>query len=429
MDFEKFCMMFTVKEPFYGIFLSSMVKRPDKSCPTLGVGATGKLFELVYNPDFVASVTEAELMELLKHETLHVAFNTFSIFEDYPEEPSLKFLQNIASDMEINCYIDSDALERLDPALPSIYGWEPQLGSREYYRRLVERKLQNPNDDDNGNKEPSGKSQQGQDEFSQKSDFPYPDTSNQNGLPEQWKKELHTLDTHRYWPSEKGMTKDERDMITDMAEALLVYAAEEAAKSEGDIPGILKIRVEEIKNRKKAKPATDWKRYVRRYVGREFSEMTKRSHKRPSKRFEEAPGKRKLRQGHFLIAVDTSGSVSVPEYLEFFRQLRTIYAQASFHVVECDAKIQYEYDYKLHPNMTLHGCGGTSFQPVIDKYIKERKKYDALIYFTDGCTDVPKNTPSETLWVISSQGEYEPKKFKVNGASVVFIPKEKENKK
>lgn len=422
-------MMFTVKEPFYGILLSSMVKKPDRTCPTLGVGTTGKLFELVYNPDFVASVTEAELMELLKHETLHVAFNTFSIFEDYPEDPSLRFLRNIASDMEINCYIDSKAIARLGPALPSIYGWEPQLGSREYYRRLVEKKLQNPDEnDDSDNSKESNTPQQGQDEFSSKPDFTYPDTVHSDRVSETWKKELHTLDTHEYWPSEKNMTKDELDMITDMAETLLVYAAEETEKSRGTIPGCLKIRLQEIKDRKKAKPVTDWKQYVRRYVGREFSESTKRSYKRLSKRFEGSPGKRKIRQGHFLVAIDTSGSVSIPEYLEFFRQLRTVYTQASFHVVECDAKIQYEYDYKREPNLTLHGCGGTDFQPVIDKFIAERKKYDALIYFTDGESDIPKNTPAETLWVISSKGDHDTKKYKVNGASAVFIPQQNEKK-
>lgn len=124
------------------------------------------------------------------------------------------------------------------------------------------------------------------------------------------------------------------------------------------------------------------------------------------------------------MAIDTSGSVSMPEYREFFGQIRTLTASADFHVVECDARIAHEYDYHGHPNETLHGGGGTDFQPVIDLFIRDRKKYDALVYFTDGHCDIPKNTPKDTLWVVSSQGDQSDRgKYRVNGASVTFIPK------
>ena len=35
--------------------------------------------------------------------------------------------------------------------------------------------------------------------------------------------------------------------------------------------------------------------------------------------------------------------------------------------------------------------------------------------------DIPKDTPKETLWVISSRGDHDRKKYTVNGASSVFI--------
>jgi len=71
----------------------------------------------------------------------------------------------------------------------------------------------------------------------------------------------------------------------------------------------------------------------------------------------------------------------------------------------------------------LHGGGGTSFQPPIDLFLKDRRKYDALVYFTDGEASIPSNTPKDTLWVISSKGDKDRAKYRVNGASVVFIPK------
>ena len=114
----------------------------------------------------------------------------------------------------------------------------------------------------------------------------------------------------------------------------------------------------------------------------------------------------------------------MPEYHEFFGQIKTMTKDATFHVVECDARIQYEYDYNNYKeNDVLHGGGGTSFQPVIDKYLEEKRKYDALVYFTDGEATIPSNTPKDTLWVISSKGVHDRDKYRVNGASSVFIPK------
>lgn len=56
-------------------------------------------------------------------------------------------------------------------------------------------------------------------------------------------------------------------------------------------------------------------------------------------------------------------------------------------------------------------------------YNENRRKYDAIIYFTDGYAPVPEITPKDTLWVISSAGNKEQRKeFMRNGASVVFIP-------
>lgn len=227
------------------------------------------------------------------------------------------------------------------------------------------------------------------------------------------------FDNHEDWPS-----GDDSDTAVQIVEDMLIQAAEEVEKNgHGTIPNELRSKVADIRNRRKPKPVADWKRYVRRYLGNEFSEFIRKSRKRESRRFPDMQGNRHRRKSHILVAVDTSGSVSIPEYIEFFGQIRTLTSVASFQVVECDAAIQNTYEFRNKPNMEFHGGGGTSFQPVIDYYIANRKKFDALIYFTDGECWVPDNTPSDTLWVISSQGDSsDKKKFQVNGAKVVFIP-------
>lgn len=229
---------------------------------------------------------------------------------------------------------------------------------------------------------------------------------------------IQNMDDHSKWPEESD---NDMEQVRQMIDDLLVMAADEVEKSSGSVPSELKQKITDIR-KKRPRPVTDWKRYFRRYIGNEFSEVIRKSKKRESRRFPDAAGNRHRRKSHILVAIDTSGSISMPEYQEFFGQIRTLTDTASFHVVECDAAIQHEYDFKGKPNDVVHGGGGTRFEPVIDMFIENRRKYDALVYFTDGFSNIPSNTPKETLWVISSSGDKNASKYKVNGASVVFIP-------
>ena len=470
MDFEKVCMMFTMQEPFYGILLSSMSRQPvpESICKTMAVGRSGNVFKLIYNKNFVDSLDIDTLLLALKHEVLHVAFNHFSIFETEPENQQEQEIRNYAADLEVNCYIDAKRMKGITPITVDAFGFPAKQGTRQYYRMLMDmaNKMQNQlqqqkanaknpqqpcnggqggqdeqdeqqqgQNQGNNNEETnnvSGNSNQGQD--NQSND----DTSTKNNqggngqgrtynkIPQEFIEEIElrgeSFDDHSQWPEE--MSDDEKTLLEQQVEDMLAFAADEIEKGHGTIPGEMVGKINLIRNKKKPKPVADWKRFVRRYLGNEFSEFIRKSKKRDSRRFPDAAGNRHRRKSHILVAIDTSGSVSMPEYQEFFSQISTLTSVATFRVVECDAVIQHEYDFRGKPNMTLHGGGGTSFEPVIDKYIKEQKNYDALIYFTDGYAYIPANTPKDTLWVVSSQGDQQNrKKYQVNGASVAFIPK------
>ena len=216
-------------------------------------------------------------------------------------------------------------------------------------------------------------------------------------------------------------TPAEQEYTRNLVESLIQLAAEEVEKNRGTIPGEMLQKIEKI--RQKPRPVTDWKRYFRRYLGNEFTDLIRKSKKRESKRFPDAAGNRHQRKSYILVAVDTSGSICMPEYKEFFGQIKTLSETASFHVVECDSTIQHEYEFTGLIPETVHGDGGTDFQPVITLFNNNRRKYDALVYFTDGYSDIPNDTPKETLWVISSDGNHDRQRYRKNGASVVFIPK------
>ena len=466
MDFEKHCMMFAMQQPFYGVLLSAMHRAPVESGPikTLGVCRSGNVFKLLYNPRFVESLPTDTVQMLILHEVLHLAMQHFSVWDEPTVDPHERELRNIAADLEVNGYLDRSKLdEKAKGIFAEDFGWKNHLGARQYLRLLKEReekareearqrqqqkRMQDQREEPDNNA-PAGEEspQEGQSEETEESPS---DGSSGNGSPSQEGSPDHDnsspqetdpgegsasdndplglgsmagFDDHSMWPDEGESSSATLQEITQSIDSLLDFAAEQVEKGHGSIPGERKGRID--RSRRKPRPATDWKRHLRRYLGNELSDTTRRTRKRLSRRYPDAPGKRHDRKSHVLVAIDTSGSVSMPEYREFFGQIASLSRHASFHVIECDARIQHEYDFAGQIPEVLHGGGGTDFQPVVDYFNRNRRKYDSLIYFTDGYSEIPDDTPRETLWVISSRGNHDRRRYKVNGASVVIIPKQK----
>ena len=452
MDFEKICTIFSMQEPYYGILLSAMDRYPTKEVDTMGVRRSGNVFRLGYNPDYIADKDLPTLMAMLKHECIHLAFNVFSMFDTEPSCAAEQKLRNIAADMEANSYIDFSNVSKWIPILAGDFGWDNCLGTIEYYNRLLQmnpyrqpqpqkgnaNQPQQPcNGGQGGDGNPSSsKSKNNQANSSSQGSQKQQKNGNQNQeqaqgnnqnsqqnelqLSDRMQEEADkSFDDHSMWP--KNMTKEQMEDMNQAIDDLCVFAADEVEKSCGNLPGEMVGRIKLIRDKKKPKPVTDWKKHFRRYIGNEFSDQIKKSRKRESMRFPDAAGNRHKRKSHILVAIDTSGSVSMPEYREFFGQLKTM-KDVTFHVVECDAAIQYEYEFDGRIRETLHGGGGTSFEPPIRMYLDNRRKYEGIVYFTDGECSVPNFTPKETLWVISSKGSKDRKKFSKNGAKVLFIP-------
>lgn len=121
----------------------------------------------------------------------------------------------------------------------------------------------------------------------------------------------------------------------------------------------------------------------------------------------------------FVIAIDTSGSVSgelVQKFIEktynIFKQTENFFTKINLHIIQCDAQIQEaakitsQEDFDRYiANMKLKGFGGTDFRPVFDYVedmirMKEFTNLKGLIYFTDGYGTFPgKKPPYETAFV------------------------------
>lgn len=402
-----------LKEPYYGFFLIMLNKVWRSNLPTAGVSKHNINYQLAINEEFWNSLSDMHKMGLLKHELLHIAFGHLTSFSSF----SNKKLANVAMDMEINQYIDrswlpgtdltSDEFNQLKEAvkaelkeatengatreeLKAIANKLPprgvmledyadlkldkKAGCRYYYDQLLRLQDEKDKNGTTGN--------QAMDDLL--------DSIEQGDIPD-----------HSTWEEFDGMTDAEKKLIEKQVQKILQDAKEQTVKKRGNVPGEIEglIVVEEI-----TKPKFDWRGYIRRFTGVSTKVFTKKIRRKENRRYEDNPGlKIKMRQ-HMLLAIDTSGSVSDTELKEFMNEIHHIYKQGvDITVIQCDASIRSIEPYKGKNEIKVFGRGGTEFDPVLDYYNANLKKYTSLVYFTDGECYTSVKPKSKVLWVLSEQ--------------------------
>lgn len=402
-----------LKEPYYGFFLIMLNKVWRSNLPTAGVSKHNINYQLAINEEFWNSLTDMHKMGLLKHELLHIAFGHLTSFSSF----SNKKLANVAMDMEINQYIDrswlpgtdltSDEFNQLKEAvkaelkeatengatreeLKAIANKLPprgvmledyadlkldkKAGCRYYYDQLLRLQDEKDKNGTTGN--------QAMDDLL--------DSIEQGDVPD-----------HSTWEEFDDMTDAEKKLIEKQVQKILQDAKEQTVKKRGNVPGEIEglIVVEEI-----TKPKFDWRGYIRRFTGVSTKVFTKKIRRKENRRYEDNPGlKIKMRQ-HMLLAIDTSGSVSDTELKEFMNEIHHIYKQGvDITVIQCDTSIRSIEPYKGKNEIKVFGRGGTEFDPVLDYYNANLKKYTSLVYFTDGECYTSVKPKSKVLWVLSER--------------------------
>ena len=358
-----------LEEPFYGLFLVGLNKTFRKDIPTAGVSKHGIGVQLAVNPDFFDNLSLEHRVGLVKHEILHISFGHLIMRDIYSD----KKLFNIAADLEINQYIDSSYLPEGGITMDSF----PELklpakaGTKVYYDLLSEAK-------DDGTS-PSLDSMLNDTE----GDSPY--------------------DAHPTWDEFDELSEADKKLIEKQVEHQLKEVAEQTEKRQGNIPGELGELISRLRHVEPAK--FDWKAYLRRFVGNSSVVYTKKLRRKYNKRYIANPGLKIKFKNHILVGVDTSGSVSSGELVEFMNEINHMHKTGhKITVAQCDTRLNSVEDFNPKKDWNIKGRGGTSFQPVVDHY-NEYGRYTALIYLTDGEAYNPDNCPKNTLWVLSSRSQ------------------------
>jgi predicted metal-dependent peptidase len=384
-----------------------------KRVPTAGVSKNGINYQLAINPEFWEELNEEQRLGILKHELLHIAFGHLTTYFKFSD----KRMANVAMDMEINQYIEKSWLpggeyskEEFDEIKEKVteevkaaieaelspeeileiskkcpgrgifiedyadLNLELKAGCRYYYDKLKELKDEKDKNGTCGN--------ESMDELL--------DNIESANVPD-----------HSTWEEFDNLTEAEQKLIEKQLQKVLSDAKEQTVKKRGTVPGEIEgvIIIEQIEAAK-----FDWRGYIRRFTGVSTKVFTKKIRRKENRRFSDNPGLKIKMKLHMLLAIDTSGSVSDTELKEFMNEIHHIYkAGVDITIIQCDTKIGSIKPYTGKLELEVQGRGGTEFDPVLDYYNENQKKYTSLVYFTDGECNTSVKPKGNVLWVLSER--------------------------
>ena len=341
--------------PLYGTVFFSVNKRQSELIPTMAVAPIRKVdIALMYNPDFVMSLTKQELIAVLKHEALHLLLHHLERVGRFSYNMRVF---NIAADLAINTHIENLPEGAL---YPKDFGFENDKSADYYYAKLKKRA------EDNG----------------KTMDEEYGDTS--------------PLDDHSNWG------EFDKDIIEEKVRAIAERSIKEQEKKGwGSISGNL---VSEIISANK--PKLNWKKEVRYFVNKLIAIGRVSTRMRDNKRTRELypflnPGSKRRYTSKLLIAFDTSGSVSDSQLKMFLDEVNGMLDHVIVDTVTFDTKVygKPKSFNKKSKKMEVIGRGGTDFNPPIS--LADELKYDGIIMFTDGYAPIPPKPKCRVMWCLT----------------------------
>jgi predicted metal-dependent peptidase len=371
-------------EPFFAALSRKIEKKVDRSIPTAGV-YVNKLngqFEMIYNPEFLASLPEHQIKGVLKHEFYHLIFE--HVTNRKPDGVPHK-TWNIAADLAINSHLQGELPELA--CMPGVGPFEalPLGESAEWY-------LKNITDDQ---VDQCGEGDEGQ-----------------PGEPGEGEPGTGQIGSHEGWDDE-GQSPEEdaaNQMAKERLKQAMKEAAQEASKSPngwGSIGGDLK---KEIIKRLETK--VDWRKVLRYFIKTSQRANKSSTVRRINRRYAYIhPGKKVKRQAKIAIAIDQSGSVSDDMLENFFGELNKLSKLAAFTVIPFDTsvndKLVYEWKKGKSHSAERVMCGGTCFNAPTE-YVNKRGDFDGVIILTDMEAPAPVACRAQRMWMTDAAGASRP---------------------
>ena len=157
-----------------------------------------------------------------------------------------------------------------------------------------------------------------------------------------------------------------------------------------------------------SKPAQDWRRILRLFVGAGQRTFLQNTLHKPSRRYGTNPGLRIRNKHKLLVALDTSASISEEALQAFFQEIQRLWRLGTeILIVECDTQINNVYLYRGKMPTVVSGRGDTNFDAALE-YANIHSNADAVVYFTDGKGPAsPVKCRKPLLWMILGNASVE----------------------
>ena len=371
-----------MREPFFAALSRRIDKIASTAIPTAGVRVNpdSAQFELMYNPEFFAALSDEHKQGILMHEFYHLVFE--HVTGRKPAD-GLKRIDNIAMDLAINCHISSMLPSESNPG-PQVNGQDmqacipgegifkdlPPYKTYEWYLEALKKMQEDQQQDGEGNGEPG----EGGDPFGN----------------------ADSLDSHDEFGEVDGTTQE---IASERMKEAIKKAAEEAEKSRnwGSVSSSMR---SDIMDRIATK--VDWRKVLRYFVKTSQRADKRSTPRRLNKRFPKVhPGKRVRRQAKIAVSIDQSGSVDDGMLAAFFSELNKLAEIAEFTVIPFDTRVAEDkiYVWKKGQNKKTERVltGGTCFDAPT-KYVNEHG-FDGHIILTDLMAPKPVPSKCQRMWM------------------------------
>ena len=349
-------------QPFFGMLVMKMRTVENANIPTMGTDGR----DLFFSPAFTEKLTKEELLGVLCHEVLHVAYG-----HHLRRGKRDHRLWNVACDYAINLVLYEANLTLPAGALMSS---DYKGMTAEQIYKLLEKE--------------SGKGPGGG-----PSRIPTGDEWDIGGV-----EDLTNDDGQALSAEEREQAEHENS--TAVAEAVAV------CQGIGKLPGSLRHLIAQV-TRNKIRWDEELKRIFSTTISADYSWA------KPNRRYVAQgmylPGIVREGVGEVVIGFDTSGSVFSPEVLgTFWGVMNDIVEQAKperVYIVWCDSRVQHVQTFEQGEELVpeARGGGGTDFRPVFDWVEQQGIQPQALIYITDMYGHFPDQEPDyPVIWAKST---------------------------
>ena len=397
------CFRLMQAQPFFAALSRRIQKEASTAIPTAGVRVNDDgYFEMIYNPDFFAGLSDEQRTGVLIHEFYHLVFEhvTGRLPDELagamhgkatPEQQKKFKLWNIAADLSINYHIGADNLPEkcCIPGGPMFEDMPGDMTAEWYYDKLIQKVEEQGDDGESGDGE-SGDGSGGSGGSGDPGQFD-PDAAGQ-------------FDSHDDW--NQGQANEASSEALDIAkerlkEAVKDAAQEAATKGWGTVSASCR---KDILERITSK--VDWRKVMRYFVKTSQRASKRSTPKRLNRRYAYVhPGRKVNRTANIAVSIDQSGSVSDSMLAAFYGELNKLADIATFTVVPFDTQVAESkvFEWKkgqTHPQKR-YMYGGTCFNAPTE-YVN-KGKFDGHIILTDMEAPKPKASKCQRMWMTTTR--------------------------